>query len=499
MPTDLIEALGALAAEWDDAAHAIMLDDITQARSISDEAPPTSPEIAVVGSPGRPRRWRIAASVAAAAALVVVAVAVIGGDDPDRRIEPPVGSEPTNSTSPTTTSTSVTSLATPTTKELFTTAVEEVTAARAALQAFTAVVTVANSNPGIDSAGNPLPPDVISRTNRVTQLSDGSLWSEGDLFQWSSFDPSTGTARNATVGEDGVVMYQEVVGWADNSVPVNILFGVDPFVDVYGLSLMAQAGDPGLTIEEVISPLGREAWRITQSSSSTSDDETVGETTTTTSWDIDHETGVVVAYRDVQVFNGVEQRTESQVTELTTQATLPAAFPGTFPDGAAVNRSGDPNGFLPMTLDEAATAFGRPIYVPADFSDNSHVRMTTQRLAFGSSVEENSTMIQVEITRRVGFTSSTVTMIEYVLDPGATVPSDATVIDGLLCIAPSGQCTGTPEDSAITAGALGGKPSLAEANAVTAVDSGRTVIVRAATAAAALELANSLVRMDPPA
>ena len=499
MPTDLIEALGALAAEWDDAAPAIMLDDITQARSISDEAPPTSPEIAVVGSPGRPRRWRIASSVAAAAALVVVAVAVIGGDDPDRRIEPPVGSEPTNSTSPTTTSTSVTSLATPTTKELFTTAVEEVTAARAALQAFTAVVTVTNSNPGIDSAGNPLPPDVISRTNRVTQLSDGSLWSEGDLFQWSSFDPSTGTARNATVGEDGVVMYQEVVGWADNSVPVNILFGVDPFVDVYGLSLMAQAGDPGLTIEEVISPLGREAWRITQSSTSTSDDESSGTTTFTSVWDIDRTTGVVVAYLNVQSFNGVEQRTESQVTELTTQATLPAAFPGTFPDGAVIDRSGDPNGFLPMTLDEAAAWFGGPIYVPADFSDDSRVRLTRQRQAFGSSGETNSTMIQVEIMRRVGFTSSTVTMIEYVIDPGATVPPDATVIDGLLCFAPAGQCAGPSAERAITSGALAGTPSVAEGNMVSAVVGGVDILVRAATAAAALELANSLVRMDPPA
>ncbi|MBI4935580.1 MAG: hypothetical protein HY828_16995 [Actinobacteria bacterium] len=488
MPTDLIEALAALATDWDDAAPIVTFEELTSERSISDEAPPTSPEITVVGSPRRPRRWLIAVAAAAAVALVIVAVTVLRSGEPDRRIEPPVGSEPT---------TSATSLATPTTKELFAAAVDQVSGARAALQAFTAVVTVTNSNPAIDATGASLPPDVTTRTNRVTLLSDGSLWSEGDLFQWSSFDPSTSTARNATVGEDGVVMYQEVVGWADNSVPVNILFGVDPFVDVYGLSLMAQAGEPGLTIEEVTSPLGREAWRIAQSSISTSDDEAGGETTTTSVWDIDRETGVVVAYRNVQVFNGVEQRTESQVTELTTETALPAAFPGGFPDGATVNRSGDPNGFLPMTLDEAAAWFGGSLYVPADFSADSLVRLTRQRQAFGSSVEANSTMIQVEITRRVGFTSSTVTMIEYILDPGAAVPPDASVIDGLLCFAPAGQCTGAPDDSAITSGALDGKPSVAEANTVTAVDGGRTVIVRAATAAAALELANSMTLVGP--
>lgn len=495
MDAELIERLRGVADEWERAAPPVSLQDVVAPRTPG-EGTSVSPEVPVRELDRGRRWWWTGIAAAAAIAALVVGVAVLGRDT-DHTVTP-VDTQPTPSTDATSTTRLDTTTTEATEAAQFAALVDEVAAARASVESITATVTVTNSNPGIDPSGAPLPPDVVTRTNRVTMLSDGFMWSEGDPFLWSSFDASTGIARNAVVGADGATRYQEVVGWADASVPLNIMFGVDPFADVYGISVMAQDHSVTQSIEDVTSDLGRPAWRITQSTVETSSDESGGVTSFTSTWDIDRETGLVVAYSNVQTYSGVEQRTESRVTELTTDVTLPPEFPGSFPDGAPVDRSGDPNGYLPMPDATAAREFGRAIYVPEAFGDGALVHLATQRQAFGDSSEPNSTMLRVEVVRHVGFTTAVVTMFEYVLDPGAPVPAGAQMVDGLLCFAPTPEaCGGGGATTVVTSGALAGAPSTAEGNTVSITVDGVNVSVRAATPTEALELANSLVRVDP--
>jgi hypothetical protein len=486
MPTELTDALRALAGEWETAAPTITVDEATRARSISDEVPPTSPEVTVVGGAPRPSRWWIAVAAAAAVALVIVAVTVLRRGDPDRRIEPPQESDITASTAAPTSTAASTTVAT-TVDESFATMLDQVTAARAALDGFTATVTLTTSNPTVDATGAPLPPNVVTSTDRVVMLAEGSLWSEGDRFLWSSFDPTTGTARNAVVGADGLTQYQEWHGWADASVPINILFGTDPLADV--ASFAPTALPPGTTtqVEQVTSDLGREAWRVRFVERSG------GTTNRVMTWDFDRGTGIVVAYSDLTTYNGVDQTTDMQITSLSTDAALPDEFPGAFPDGAAVDRGGDPSRYVPMSVPDAAAVFGGTIYVPDDFGDDAVATVTDSR------PEDNSTMRQLEIRRRVGFTTVSVTMSKFLLDPGAPIPAGAQVIDGAFCSAPAGNpCEGGPGGTTITSGALAGVSWTVEANWVVATVAGVTVVVRAPTLQAAIAAANSLVQVDPP-
>ena len=496
MDADLADQLSTLAAEWDRTAPPITVGELVTASGFAEETSP-SPAVAVQHiERGHPWWWMGIAAAAIAVTLVVATV--ITRNEPQPGVVTPVNPTSPGTEAPSTTASPSTSTSPVTPEQMLDRMVGDVTAARAALDSFTAIVTVTTSNPGVDASGAALPPDVVTRTNTVTMRSDGSLWSEGELFVWSSFDPSTGTARNAILDADGSMRYQEVAGWSDATTPVNILFGVDPFADVYGITLLAGSPDVTQQIEEVTSHLGRTAWRIVQRSPAPSQAGADSINTSTSTWDIDRATGIVIAYSNTQSLGGVEQRTNSKVSELTLGTQLPAEFPGTFPDGAAVDRSGDPNGHVPVSLEQAANRFGRAIYVPTSFGDDAVVAITTQRSAFGNSVEPNATMVQVEVVQRIGFTTASITMFEFVPDPGAAVPPDMTLDDGLWCFAPPGMpCGGGATDTVITDGDLAGTPSALEGPLVSASLGGVNLLVRASTPMAALALANSLVRVNP--
>jgi hypothetical protein len=492
MPTELIDALRALAGEWEAAAPAVTMTDLTQERAITDEAPPTSSVIAVA-TPTRSRRgWLVAACVAAAAVLVIVAVAVTNNDEPNRRIEPPVdsGIPVTSTTAAATTATTVP----PTVQQQLDDILGTANEALSRLKSFSATATVTRGGPIIGPTATDVRIEEHTSVNRVTLMADGSLWTEGDTTPWSSYDASTGVARAARLAADGTIAYQEVVGWADNSVPLNILFGADP---VPSWPLFESAVEQGmeLTVSEVDSHLGRPAWRIDAVNPGGADDGTE-------SWMIDRTTGLVVEHHIRQPASFGEQNvgedsTDIVLDDLVTDVELPAAFPGTFPDGAVVDRSGDPNGFQLVTLDQAAQIFGSPIAVPADLPADARVRAMTQRQSYGPP-EPNATYFEVTIEFGEGFIRTRVMTSKSVLDPGQPVPTGSLVVDGLLCSTVDGvHCTEWEIANDVGTGAFEGLPMTVSNTMVDIVDGGLLIRVNGADEARTTTTAASLTLVGP--
>ena len=495
MPAELIDALRALAGEWEAAAPTITMTDLTQERAITDEAPPTSSVIAVV-APTRSRRgWLVAACLAAAAALVIVAVAVTNNDEPNRRIEPPVdsGVPDTSTTVATTAATTVTTVP-PTAQQQLTDILGAANEALSRLKSFSATATVTRGGPIIGPTATDVRIEEHTTVTRVTLMADGSLWTEADTTPWGSFDASTGVARNATLAADGTIAYQEVVGWADNSVPLNIVLGADP---VPSLPLFESAVEQGmeLTVSEVDSHLGRPAWRIDAVAPG-------GEDSGTESWVIDRTTGLVVEHHmhSPSSFGGQvvgEDSTDIVLDDLVTDVELPPAFPGTFPVGAVVNRSGDPNGFQLVTLDQAAQIFGAPIAVPADLPADARIRATTQRESYGTS-EPIATDFEVTIEFGEGFIRTRVMTSKSVLDPGQPVPTGSLVVDGLLCATFDGvRCTEEELANEVGTGIFEGLPMIASDASVEIIDGGMLIRVNGADEARTTTTAASLTLVGP--
>ena len=494
MSTELDDRLAALAAAWETAALPVAMAEI-RGRTAGPALDVDGLSTALTLAPVRPRRrtWPLVAAAVAVAAGLVVMVAVVVRDSGHHTLTPaataPETALPTSvvTTAPPPTSEPPPALTIPIESQIAQ-VTREVNERLSQLHSFRATATVH----AVQQEVSPIPSvttPVIDQTmvNTITLMADGSIWSEGDSFHWTSYDAATGVSRGEFGGADGGTQYQEIVGWPDNSTPLLILFGYDP---VMRFDAMQQP-----TLTEVTSHLGRPAWQITSTFEGGYTETTP--VTQTETYTIDQQTGLVVAYDQRQTQNGVETNVrEARIDDLEVGATLPAAFPGAFPEGAVVDRSGDPNGFVPLSVADAGAMFGSGFVVPA--GDGAPVPRTTVNM-FDMPATDSSpggVMYQASIESRTGFVRSTVSISKSTITSGSPLQGWI-VIDGLLCASPDGvHCVGFDGPSMITAGALAGVPSRFDGR-VLIIDNGPVqIVVDAATPEAALVIANSLTTVE---
>lgn len=493
MSTEIEQRLARLAHSWEAAAPAVTAGEARARVARPGEAGPddewSAVEPAPASSRGRTWLWGAAASIVVA---VIVAAVLVGR--PSNRSISSAQPEPTESTAEPASSVTDGSAAAPTAPATIppTTpppvepapslaAVTEAVSSRlSALQSFRATATVHSSQRSLGEGSVAVAPESTS-INEVTVLADGTLWIEGDTAIWSSYDASTGVTRAAFTAEDGNTRYQEIVGWTDNSTPLLIVFGHDPVMHFDSVDD---------SVEEVVSRLGRPAWRLTlafgggstQSTLSFSQEET---------FIVDQESGLVVEYRRVSTNDAIEDVTEAYLDDLQLNVPLPDTFPGAFPDGAVVDRSGDPNGFALLTPEQAAERFGSGFLMPVVGDAEVRIVFSAGDGLWGEG-SIPVTNLQVTIELRRGFAKSTVLIMKTVLQPDAVIADPGViVVDGALCGSADGVRCSTDGQSVISAGALAGMPSVQESRSVSATDGPVQYTVLAADGAAALSIANS--------
>jgi hypothetical protein len=264
-----------------------------------------------------------------------------------------------------------------------------------------------------------------TRTNEVTLLADGSFWAQAGPEEWGSYDPVANVVRGAFRGADGTIQFQEIVGQADNSLPLGVLIGMNP-VQLVG-TLPGESSDIAATTFE-----GRPVWEITTAVEydlpvcrETCEGDPYTQTMVET---IDQVTGLVIrSSNSTTQQNGTSQ--VSVLRDVRTVDSLPAAFPGAFPDGATVDRSGDPTAAVTVTLDDVSGFFGIPTPVPSGLGD---VSVTVEETAGfdpdGSAFTSRSVAIVVSdgfLTTSIYVSASTV--------PEGDLPREG-VVDGYLCM-----------------------------------------------------------------
>lgn len=490
MTIQLDDRLAELATAWDAAAAPVAVAEIrgrAELHRTETATPPVSP------SPARRRSWPMVV-LAVAAAAGVVAFAAVGWGDSARRTIGPVGTEPATSSAPTVVSSSdsdatdPTSLPAPATDAELAEVAGAVNGRLSVLNGFRATVTLSRSQqqPSVDNS-EPVVTAEEDLVNVVTLLSDGSIWSEGAAFLWTSYDATTGVSRGAVAGQDGVTRYEESVGWADNSTPLLLLFGYYPVMHFDML------GDP--TLAASTSHLGRAAWRITSTFAggiSGSPDDMRLETFT-----IDQQSGLVVAYELRQTIAGRVGVTEARLDDLVLDVALPAEFPGSFPEGADVQRSGDPSGFTSLTVSAAAAAFGAGFVAPALADDVSpRVLLTVSEFpAEGDSPA--GAFVQVMIEWHTGFVSSSFGLSKSVITDGSLPPAGVLAVDGAVCPSTDGiHCDYYDAPSIVTQGAWAGSPSLFDGPRVSITHGPIQGTAAGPTPEAALVIANSLTTVE---
>jgi hypothetical protein len=269
MSTDLTDRIAALARDWETQAPPIALDEVVGRTLPTSLDPEAAPFIAVVTTPMRRPRTGLFFAAGLATAAAIVGVLVFAGRN-ERDLDD-VGPAPVASDADTTPS-SAPSSAPQTTDAVDTTAappetttvtpiapvdiaarLAEIDAARAlALRQFTTLGFTANhvrTNPDgtVQSATKA---DVVLRN-------DGSLSASSDTTVWSFYDATTGTARLAYLGSDGQTAYQEVVGLADNSLPLGVPTGLpNGIVELFPLRADSVVDVADDTVD------GRPTWRI---------------------------------------------------------------------------------------------------------------------------------------------------------------------------------------------------------------------------------------------
>lgn len=486
MATELEDRLKELAAGWDAAAPPVTADEARGRMGRPAGDVPMASGAAKV----RQRRWPILAGVIAVAAATIVLVAVVR-DDPRPSISPS-NSELSEVASTTTPATSIEPTtapsAVPSVDDQLADVSASVAAALSTFDSFRATVTLSRTQQQLGTENSqPVPTIDEDLVNVVTLSSDGTIWSEGEVFLWTSYDATTGVSRGAVVGQDGVTRYEESVGWADNSTPLLLLFGYYPVMHFDVL------GDPTLTAST--SHLGRAAWQITSTFAggvSGSPDDVRTETFT-----IDQQTGLVVAYEMRQTLVGREDVTQARLDDLVVDATLPAEFPGTFPDGADVQRGGDPSGFTVLSVSDAAAAFGAGFVVPA-LADDASPRVTliiSEFPAEGGSPA--GALYQVMVEWHNGFVMSSFSLSKSVITDGSPPPAGVLVVDGAVCPSSDGvHCDYFDAPSIVTHGAWSGSPSLFDGPRVSITNGPIRGTAAGPTAEAALAIANSLTTVE---
>lgn len=490
MTTELDDRLKELAAAWDAAAAPVR---VTEIRDRADLHRTEGSRPPVLRASFRRRPWPMVAAAVAVAAGVGALFAVEWGASPHRSIGPAV-TEPVTSGAPTVVTSSgsdatdPTSLPAPATDDQLADLAGAVNSRLSELDGFRATVTLSRSHQvtTVDSS-EPMVTADEDLINVVTLSSDGSIWSEGDEFLWTSHDAATGVSRGAVVGPDGVTRYEESVGWADNSTPLLLLFGYYPVMHFDAL------GDP--TLAASTSHLGQPAWRITSTFAggmSGSPDDVRTETFT-----IDQQSGLVVAYELRQTLSGREDVTTARLDDLVVNVALPAEFPGTFPDGADVQRSGDPSGFAPLSASDAAAAFGAGFVMPVLPDDVSPRVLLTVSEYQAEGDSPAGAFYQVMIEWHTGFVTSSFGLSKSVITDGSPPPAGVVAIDGAVCPSSDGvRCDYFDAPSIVTQGAWAGSPSLLEGTRVTITNGPIQGMAAGPTPEAALAIANSLTTVE---
>jgi hypothetical protein len=362
MSTDLIERIATLARQWEEAAPPVTLGELTAGRSAVGLG--QAQQATVIDLDRHvSHRGRLVVAIATAAAVAAGFVAVVVTRNPDA-VEPVGPSTATAApetalatipgTTPITSAAPVTSAPTTTAAPVdFAVRLTEIDAARAdALRLFSTIgFTVHHTSTQPDGT--------VTRDDSASVVlsNDGSSAVASDAFLWSYYDATTGTARTGYVDADGQTAYQELAGQADNSVALGVPTGLpNGIVEQFPLY-----PDDVVAVEDDVVD-GRPTWRI--------DREYPSQSSSTSTW-IDVQTGVTLQSRSVgmQSTNGVPQTDTLTLSDLQLGASMPADFPGTFPDGAVVNRSGDPTQFSSSSVEDAATLFGVSIVVPTTPAD----------------------------------------------------------------------------------------------------------------------------------
>ncbi len=412
---DLMDELAALASHFDRAA------------------PPVRPSEARAIDPSRHSagggRTVVHVLVAAAVAVAVIGgLVLVTGRDGQAPVTVPLQVDDTVGATfaPTTVASTTSSTAgAPAFADQLAAIEAEVIPELASLSGFRATATVVRV--GTDANGAPVS---ATSTNEVTLLGNGSMWTTMSNGGWGSFDPATGLTRGAFPDGAGGVSYQLIEGWSDNSVGVNILLGHDPIVMPTSISGAVES------ITEVDHD-GRPGWEIR-----TTEDELA------TSYVIDRATGLLVAF--------VHGEDSMSLTALSTDVSLPPEFPGSFPEGADVQRSGDPNAFQPMSIEDAVTQFGTGAMTPDPFDPATGASVAEVPATYdgGYSTVQKRLVLQL----RSGFLRTEVTVFKEVVVTGAPpAGSGMIIVDGMECTSSNGvACDVIDEGSVLTAGPLAG-------------------------------------------
>jgi len=481
MDTEVEQRIARLAQHWDTSTRPVAADEARSRPSAIGAL-----DIHSVVAPVRPvpqaipaRRWIWMAAAASIVALVVAVAAIVR--EPSNGS---ISSAPAESTVPTTAAPDETAVTTPVVEERPTTVSDvmaQATTRLSALQSFRATATVRTTQRSIDDATAVVAPESTT-VNDITLMADGSLWMHGDLSLWGSYDASTGMSRGAFLAADGTTQYQEIVGWTDNSTPLLIALGYDP--------VMRFDAVQDTVVEVVDRQLGRPAWRLTASFAYGTPEDTTAFSQVET-YTIDQESGLIVEYGRTSINNGIEDVTEAKISDLQVDVDLPAEFPGAFPDGAVVDRSGNPDGFALLTPETASQRFGGELLLPAQGDAEQRIVLSSSDGVWGDQAIP-VTNFQVTVQLRTGFVTKSVVVSKAVLQLGAPISDPgALVVDGALCRSQDRvTCTDTP-DSAITSGALAGRPSTQEGRIVTATSGPVRYVIMAQTADDALATANS--------
>ena len=306
-----------------------------------------------------------------------------------------------------------------------------------ALPGFTATVT--------KTVFDPVSGEPSEETAQVTLLADGSFWADQGLRGWGSYDPRTHIVRGTFAQPDGTVDHQEIVGQPDGFLPLGILVGYDPTQ-----LAMAMPDDPILgNSTDVIETTfeGRRAWEITTVMSfeipclepciGQADPTTAFEQTEVTT--IDQETGIVIR----KSMTSTQPNTQPQLSmlgDISVTDVMPAPFPGTFPDGAVVDRSGDPNAIAAGGLARVqalADWFGIAIPLPT-----GPIEISTQEnggsLSGPDGADVPGRFHRIEVASHEGFvTAAAVTLMFSAPLAESPVPDGWTVVDGFYCMSPT--------------------------------------------------------------
>lgn len=292
------------------------------------------------------------------------------------------------------------------------------------LPGFTATATITTTLPDADPEAS---------TVRYTLLADGSFYADTGGGTFGSYDPSTGVVLGAFRDLNGVMTYQQIVGQADNTVPLGVLGGYDPTMDL--------RPDSSVVVSETEFD-ARPAWQLDYRDTYAVEGE--NEIVEETSQIIDRETGLIVSNSTTssdpsKSLRGVE------LIDIEIVDTMPPEFPGAFPPDAEVITDGDPNGVQMVEATDVADVFGPTVPLPIGFLDEAArdgegplmITLTTTPSYLGEDDdgggEPSVEYIEATFTVREGFVSTAVRISAQRLVGDASVPADYSVVDGFLC------------------------------------------------------------------